>query len=520
MQLDDVKIRLAQSGSDSIDSHNHRLTSPDDGIEITNQEGLLLADDFESYQWDGNNESGGWRAMLFSVDGRPAGNDRGHDPSAVLEIDSMNAISGNQSARSDIPKGMSFSLFKPISWPDHVPFAVSAKPFAIIRPVNKVVIEQNDSITLRGDGKLDANIREEIRIAARNETPQSQSAAKSKGMTASLPVNATTYYTTYYIYSYDGRLLAEYDGNGVCTKDYIYHGTKLLAEYKTATSEYNYYTSDQINSTRTVTNGSGSVIYAGVADPFGGMQKEWTTIYNPSLKFSGKERESGCKADYFGARYYDHSKYRFLSVDLVRNKEEALMNPQLWNLYTYCRNNPITYSDPNGTYEKDVHYHLTKYLAIQAGFSESDANIIASANQDVDDNPKTSANPEYALNSGFDAQIRAWHFSSNERVAEVLSRAFVSGDLAELGAALHCFQDSLFAHKKYRESASHAIDSILGKKPDDTSRDVDMAIEMAQGTFDILNQYQGNDIDSIDVSFLYEVFSNRSGDTRSKMLNE
>ena len=318
--------------------------------------------------------------MLFSVDGRPAGNDRGHDPSAVLEIDSMNAISGNQSARSDIPKGMSFSLFKPISWPDHVPFAVSAKPFAIIRPVNKVVIEQNDSITLRGDGKLDANIREEIRIAARNETPQSQSAAKSKGMTASLPVNATTYYTTYYIYSYDGRLLAEYDGNGVCTKDYIYHGTKLLAEYKTATSEYNYYTSDQINSTRTVTNGSGSVIYAGVADPFGGMQKEWTTIYNPSLKFSGKERESGCKADYFGARYYDHSKYRFLSVDPVRSKEDAMSNPQLWNLYAYCRNNPATYFDPDGREIRTNNQMLRLAIAL-AGATYTGGSIVNSAIQ-------------------------------------------------------------------------------------------------------------------------------------------
>jgi len=30
------------------------------------------------------------------------------------------------------------------------------------------------------------------------------------------------------------------------------------------------------------------------------------------------------------------------------NKKEALTNPQLWNLYAYCRNNPITYFDPDG----------------------------------------------------------------------------------------------------------------------------------------------------------------------------
>jgi RHS repeat-associated protein len=51
---------------------------------------------------------------------------------------------------------------------------------------------------------------------------------------------------------------------------------------------------------------------------------------------------------YFGARYYDHKSYRFNSVDPVINREEALASPQLWNLYAYCRNNPVTYFDPAG----------------------------------------------------------------------------------------------------------------------------------------------------------------------------
>jgi RHS repeat-associated protein len=66
------------------------------------------------------------------------------------------------------------------------------------------------------------------------------------------------------------------------------------------------------------------------------------------LKFSGKERESKSEMDYFGARYYDHLRYRFISVDPVINKKEALVNPQLWNLYSYCKNNPVFYLDPDG----------------------------------------------------------------------------------------------------------------------------------------------------------------------------
>jgi hypothetical protein len=89
-----------------------------------------------------------------------------------------------------------------------------------------------------------------------------------------------------------------------------------------------------------------------------------------------------------------------------------------------------------------------------------------------------------------------------------------------LGAAMHCYQDSLFAHKKYRKSASHALDSILGKNPDDTSRDVGMAIEMAQGTFDILNLFKGKDYKPIDASFLFKVFSNPDAGARARMLTQ
>ena len=147
---------------------------------------------------------------------------------------------------------------------------------------------------------------------------------------------------------FDNRPLAEYDAAGTCVKDYIYMGNKLIVEYQPVIAKYYYYTSDQINSTRMITDSSGSVVYSAMFDPYGGMQKEWVNTYQPSMKFSGKERESKSELDYFGARYYDHLRYRFISVDSVINKEEALANPQLWNLYAYCGDNPITYRDPDG----------------------------------------------------------------------------------------------------------------------------------------------------------------------------
>ena len=156
------------------------------------------------------------------------------------------------------------------------------------------------------------------------------------------------YIDTYYIYSFDGKLLAEYDQSGNSTRDYIYAGNRLIAEFRPATGKYYYYMSDQINSTRIITDDVGAVVYSEAYGPYGDVQKTWTNAYAPELKFSGKEREGYSKLDYFGARYYDHTSYRFISVDPVINKDGALENPQLWNLYAYCNDNPITHLDPDG----------------------------------------------------------------------------------------------------------------------------------------------------------------------------
>ena len=125
-------------------------------------------------------------------------------------------------------------------------------------------------------------------------------------------------------------------------------GNRLIAEYRPQEDKYYYYTSDQINSTSIVTNDSGTVVYSAAYDPYGGVQKTWVNTYNPALKFSGKERDTESGLDYFGARYYDKAQYRFISVDPVSASMGMIHDPQLLNLYSYCRNNPLNYFDPDG----------------------------------------------------------------------------------------------------------------------------------------------------------------------------
>jgi RHS repeat-associated protein len=166
---------------------------------------------------------------------------------------------------------------------------------------------------------------------------------------------------TYYIHSYDGKVLAEYDQNGNCVRDYIYVVDLLRAEYRPLEGKYYYYTSDQVNSVRVVTVDAGNAVYVAAYSPYGKIQEEWVPTYQPSLKFSGKERETNSEVDYFGARYYNHKHYRFLSVDPVINRDEAISNPQLWNLYSFCRNNPITFFDPDGRLETSLQILDPKY---------------------------------------------------------------------------------------------------------------------------------------------------------------
>jgi RHS repeat-associated protein len=52
--------------------------------------------------------------------------------------------------------------------------------------------------------------------------------------------------------------------------------------------------------------------------------------------------------DFFGARYLSSAQGRFTSPDAPFNDQDP-SNPQSWNLYSYGRNNPLAFIDPDGT---------------------------------------------------------------------------------------------------------------------------------------------------------------------------
>ncbi|MDH7575817.1 MAG: RHS repeat-associated core domain-containing protein [Candidatus Saccharicenans sp.] len=133
-----------------------------------------------------------------------------------------------------------------------------------------------------------------------------------------------------------------------------------MAEYQPASGKYYYYTTDQINSTRVVTDDEGNVVYSAVHDPYGGLQQTWVNTFNPGWKFSGHEQDPESSLYYFGARYYDSTLYRFLCPDPAFNVSLMKSDMQHWNLYSYCRDNPLNFIDFTGLYSFTVHVNIIR----------------------------------------------------------------------------------------------------------------------------------------------------------------
>jgi RHS repeat-associated protein len=62
---------------------------------------------------------------------------------------------------------------------------------------------------------------------------------------------------------------------------------------------------------------------------------------------TSKERDNETGLDYFLARYYSNTQERFTLPDPLSSSGKPLQ-PQSWNLYTYCINNPVIFIDPKG----------------------------------------------------------------------------------------------------------------------------------------------------------------------------
>jgi len=164
-----------------------------------------------------------------------------------------------------------------------------------------------------------------------------------------------------FVYGIDGQLIAEFDGStGNLKKEYVYGGATLVTIEPTAVNSNGtqYTTSDNLGSPRVITNSSASVVGRHDYMPFGedlgaGTGGRTTGMGfsnsgdNNRKKFTGYERDAESGLDFAEARYYANAQGRFTSPDPF-SASAIIADPQTFNRYAYCRNNPVNSVDPSG----------------------------------------------------------------------------------------------------------------------------------------------------------------------------
>ena len=103
---------------------------------------------------------------------------------------------------------------------------------------------------------------------------------------------------------------------------------------------------DHIGSSNIITDETGQRASLFEYKPFGQVAyADETNTYDTDKLFTGKTYDSTTGLYYYGARYYDPELGRFISADPTIQHP---YDPQDFNRYAYCRNNPVKYVDPTG----------------------------------------------------------------------------------------------------------------------------------------------------------------------------
>ncbi|MCL2863763.1 MAG: RHS repeat-associated core domain-containing protein, partial [Methanimicrococcus sp.] len=102
-----------------------------------------------------------------------------------------------------------------------------------------------------------------------------------------------------------------------------------------------WYLNDHLGSANVIMDESGQLVEHTLYYPFGAHREGGTEKYT----FTGKELDSEIGLYYFEARYYNPQTFVFTQADSVIPN---VYNPQSLNRYSYCYNNPVKYTDPDG----------------------------------------------------------------------------------------------------------------------------------------------------------------------------
>ena len=148
-----------------------------------------------------------------------------------------------------------------------------------------------------------------------------------------------------------------YEEKGGKVLYHVYAGGQLVCSYETNSTLFGgsdtnrvayYYHEDNLNSSTTLSSGgtTGTQIEVDAYYPFGRVQTASPQAsFKVSRQFTGQVKDDDTGLYYYNGRYYDPLLGRFIQADTTI---PDMGNPQSYNRYSYCLNNPLKYTDPSG----------------------------------------------------------------------------------------------------------------------------------------------------------------------------
>jgi len=166
------------------------------------------------------------------------------------------------------------------------------------------------------------------------------------------PTNLQVWIGNYYEEK-GGKVLYHIFANGqqVCTfetNSALYNGSSTDTNHVAY-----YYSEDNINSSCVLSSGNttASQQEVNVYYPFGrAAATSPQASFQVSRRFTGQILDAETGLYYYNARYYDPQLGRFTQPDTTI---PDLSNPQSYNRYSYCVNDPLRYTDPDGRAPSD-----------------------------------------------------------------------------------------------------------------------------------------------------------------------
>jgi RHS repeat-associated protein len=264
--------------------------------------------------------------------------------------------------------------------------------------------------------------------------------------------------TTYF--HYDGwNVVAETDSTGATTATYTYDNRNQLVSMTRAGQTYYY----QYNAHRDVvslTDSSGNIVNTHEYDPWGKVLTSSETVENP-YRYAGYRYDSETELYYLQHRYYDPQIMRFLTKDARAGYQN---DPQSFNSYVYCFDNPTTNIDNTGLWGRIIHQGMTYKWARDIGFSHEEAKTIAYSDWQTDIKEPYERGRHLNTNLSWFVLQELARTSQSQYARECKSQAIKYMDLEILGRGLHSIQDEI-CHGKLYFFGKH-IGEIFGYDPD------------------------------------------------------